>query len=569
MDKYDFIIVGGGASGCTLAWRLANSRAKPSVLLIEAGGANDDVSHRVDGDRWIQRLDTSMNWGFKTTPQEHMDNRCIDYDRGKGLGGSTAINFCVYTVGPRDDWDEIARLTGDQDFSWDSVSQSFKRFETFHYDPARLPGNAASYLKPDVSARGSSGPLQIGFAKNWEPAVSGMLDVCQDAGHQLCYDMNSGDPIGVGVSASTATQGVRRTAAEFVKDPPANLTILTNTPVNKLVFDNNKCVGVEIAGATSPLFARNEVIVSSGSLDSPKILLHSGIGPAEQLERFGIERHVNLPGVGKTLRDHPTLFISWEKKADTSNPRRDYYSSQSKQDIGRAQWNKDHTGPLADLLTTIVLGWLKSSAIESSPEFAALPQSQQEHLKRPTIPHYELALNPADVEYFIDPANAPPQTTIGILPQNPQSTGTVELQSSDPRVPLLFNPNFLEHPFDRRVAIEGVREAMKIASQPSFAKDIVGLRNGPKSDSDEDILSFWRANGITTWHMCGTLRMGKKEDVEDGVCVDSDFRVLGTEKLRVVDMSVVPLLVSAHTQASAYCLGLVASDKIAKEYGLD
>lgn len=351
MNKYDFIIVGAGASGCTLAWRLANTKAKPSVLLIEAGGPNADLESRADGDRWVSMYNPSMNWGFKTVPQENMDNRAVNYDRGRGMGGSTAINFCVYNVGPRDEWDEVARLTGDQDFAWDSVSEKFKRLETFHLSPPpELPADATPYVEPNPNNHGQSGPLQIGFAKNWEPAVKRMLDTSHEAGYSLNPDMNSGDPIGVGVAPSTAVQGLRSTAADFVSNPPSNLTILTDTPVHRLLFYGKNCIGVDIGNSKS-LWANREVIVSSGSLDSPKILLHSGIGPTDQLEKFGIKQLINLPGVGQNLLDHLNIFISWEKSPDSPNVRRDYFRNKSAQEAARVQWTKDHTGPLADLCT--------------------------------------------------------------------------------------------------------------------------------------------------------------------------------------------------------------------------
>lgn len=572
MDHYDFIIVGAGASGCTLAWRLANTRAKPSILLIEAGGPNADFGSRADGDRWTTMFNPSMNWGFKTIPQEHLNNRALTYDRGRGMGGSTAINFCVYNCGPRDDWDEIARLTGDPDFAWDNAAKIFKRLETFDMSLSELPNDPASYLKPDPANHGHSGPLGIGFAKNWEPVVKRMMDTCHDAGFPMNLDMNSGDPIGIGVSASTAAHGVRSTAADFVKDPPSNLRIRTDVSVSRLLFDDKKCIGVEVAGS-SPLYAKHEVIVSCGSLDSPKILLHSGIGPADQLEKFGIKQLIDLPGVGQNLIDHLNIFMVWEKSPESSNPRRDFFRDKSAQEAARLQWQKDQTGPLADLNTCIALGWLKSPELENSPEFAALSEMQQTFLKRSTIPHYELALTPADAEYFIDPDNAPPQSTMGVFILNLQSTGRVTLQSADPSVPLLFDPNFFSHPYDRRVAIESTRAALRLASEPSFANDVVSLRKGPKSDSEEDILAFWRETAVSTWHMSRTLRMGSADAMsleKGGICVDSSFKVLGrVSGLRVVDMSVCPVLTNAHTQGPAYCLGLIAGDKMVAEYGLD
>jgi choline dehydrogenase-like flavoprotein len=189
--------------------------------------------------------------------------------------------------------------------------------------------------------------------------------------------------------------------------------------------------------------------------------------------------------------------------------------------------------------TGLGIGFFKNDKLPQSPEFQALPEQTKAHLNEPTVPHYELALNGANVQNFIDPANTPAMSTIFAFLMNVQSRGSVTLQSSDPKVPLLFDPNFLSSPYDRRAAVELTRDVLKLTNHPAFQKDTVGVISTPKSDSEDDILEYWRQTTGSTWHMTGTAAMGKTAET---AVVDKDFRVFGVEGLRVADMSVYPIL---------------------------
>jgi len=238
--------VPGGPAGCAVAAGLANSNKKPRVLLLEAGGANEDRNLRVDGQRWTTFMNQGMNWGYKTSPQEHADNRECDYSRGKGLGGSSAINFGVYTIGARDDYEEWARIVGDDAFRWENIQPRFKKLETFH---GELPsGIDSKYAAPKAEDHGRSGALHVGYASEWEKDLPPVLDLFDKAGFPLNPDHNSGNPIGMSVLINSSSKGLRSTANDLLTPKPDNLTVVTDSPVQRVLLEGAKAVGVESSG---------------------------------------------------------------------------------------------------------------------------------------------------------------------------------------------------------------------------------------------------------------------------------------------------------------------------------
>ena len=257
-------------------------------------------------------------------------------------------------------------------------------------------------------------------------------------------------------------------------------------------------------------------------------------------------------------------MMSYQRAEDTSE-RQSYYKDKELQAKARAQWEEDQTGPLAEFGANLGVGYFKSENISQSTEYQSLSQETRRHLEHPTVPLWELITNGANVENFINP-EPPAMTTLFGFVLNQQSRGSVTLDSSDPKTPLLIDPNFFSHPYDKRVAIEVIRELSKLANHPAFTKDTVGPLTIPRSDSEEDILDFWREKISSTWHMTGTAVMGKNSD--DAV-VDNRFRVFGVDGLRVADMSVYPILPNNHTQTNAYLAGLMVGDKMVDEYRLE
>lgn len=294
--------------------------------------------------------------------------------------------------------------------------------------------------------------------------------------------------------------------------------------------------------------------------------MHSGIGPATELGKFNIPVLQDLPAIGQGLRDHffAPLIVT---RNPSTNDRNAFYQDDAAMASAMKQWEEDGTGLWTRHGCQIGSGWFKSSRITSSQEFKALPSPVQDLLNRSTIPHYELITHfPV---HFIFPQLFQDYSYVclAVFLMNEQSVGEVRLQSSNPNDPLLFDPKFLEHPFDRRACIEIYRHLWELAKHPAFAKDTVGTLMGPASESDEDILQFWRDNLSSSWHMTGTVKMGKGGDRD--AAVNNRFQVFGVQNLRVADMSVVPVLTNNHTQATAYVTGATCADVLIREYGLD
>ncbi|CDM34256.1 CAZyme family AA3 [Penicillium roqueforti] len=560
-NTYDFVIVGGGPAGCTVAAGLAKSAQRPKVLLLEAGGRNDDKALRVNGKRWTTLREPSMNWGYRTTPQEYCNGHDGDYSRGKGLGGSSAINFGVFAIGARDDYDEWASEVDDDTFGWKEMHIRYKNLETF--DGRVLPKNQ-KYVRSVASDHGHSGPLRVGYAQDWERDLAPTLDAFEAAGHKLNLDHNSGNPLGMAATINSAWKGERTTAVDMFENVPHNLVVVTDSPVQRVLLEGKKAVGVEAQG--TKYFASRDVILSAGTLDTPKILMHSGIGPAKELEKFNISVVNDLPAIGQGLRDHYLVPLVLARNPET-NDRNSFFKDPAAMEAAMKEWLHDNTGLWNRYCCQIGTGWFKSDRITASPEFKALPTSVQEFLNRETIPHYEIAthmpLHCMKPEMFKDYS----YSCLVAFMINEQSRGEVHLQSSDPDIPLLFDPRFLGHPYDRRACIEIYRHLLDVSRQECFAKDTISTLMGPASDSDEDILEFWKNTLCSSWHMTGTVKMGKTGASD--AAVDTRFRVRDMENLRVADMSVVPVLTNNHTQATAYVTGITCADILIKEYDLD
>jgi choline dehydrogenase-like flavoprotein len=313
--------------------------------------------------------------------------------------------------------------------------------------------------------------------------------------------------------------------------------------VHKVLFDGNRAVAVQTQDGHT-YRASKEIILSAGALDTPKILMHSGIGPAEQLRKFNINiTHANN-AVGQNLIDHCHIGPTWVRRSTNSERQAWYQASPSTKTAALEQWKADKTGPLAEILVNMPMGFFKSPAVFKSQEFQDLPEDRKAYLLAPTIPSYEIIPDGPCMEYFVDPASAPEMVCVAVILMNQQSRGSVTMQSADPKVPLLFDPNYFEHPFDRRVAIEAVREVLSVMDGPAIKHDLLGpsaITGAPKSSSDEDIMEYWRKNLSSTWHMSGTCRMGKEKE-GDGAVVDSKLKVFGVDGLRVADMSVIPFV---------------------------
>lgn len=309
--------------------------------------------------------------------------------------------------------------------------------------------------------------------------------------------------------------------------------------------------------------AKKEVILSAGALDSPKILLLSGIGPRKQLEDLGIQVMRDLPGVGQNLQDHCHFPVTAYLKPGIRTPNKVPPGSDALASA-RAQFTRDGTGELSYVNGSYILGFLKEHSVYDTEEFESLDMETQIHLKQPTVPTWELGTG---LPLLGPPPPGPPRefmVSIGVL-MNPQSRGTVTLRSSDPRDDALFDPKLMTHPYDKRVLITAGQKMMNWMKSPAIAETIERPLNMPDSDSAEDVLAFVRKNLRSTWHMSGTCKMGSKGD--ETAVVDSNFAVGGIDGLKVVDLSVLPVLLNAHPVGAAYLIGNMAGKVIGEQYG--
>ncbi|KAJ6195491.1 hypothetical protein J3E72DRAFT_440718 [Bipolaris maydis] len=460
--EYEFIIVGSGPAGCALASKLARTNSRPKVLLIEAG-KDYPVKNIPHGQRWGAFQNPEINCGYKTVPQEQCYGRQIDYSRGMCLGGSTAINFATYSIGCRDDFEEWADIVGDDHFGWDNMKRRFKDLETLH-DAVPADMNGRKYAAPNLANHGSSSPLHVGFVSEWERDLPSMMEAFVQAGYDINPDHNSGHPLGISISIKTVRKGVVSSAEDLILNAPENLTVKVNSPVQRLLYDQKRVIGVESNGQR--YLASKEMMLSAGAPNTPQILMHSGIGPATQLAKFGIPIVLENNAVGQGLRDHSFFSIVLKRK-EGSTDRKSFYGDQKAMEAAQKQWETERTGP-----------W--------------------------TVFGYESAID--------FPSDHPDCVTLNGFLFNAQSRGQVTLQSSDPSVPLLFDPKVLDHPFDRRMAIITLRSLLRVANHPNFKKDTIGVLTGLVSESDEDLLEYCKRSVVSTWHMCGTAKMGAKQD---------------------------------------------------------
>ncbi|KAK3072952.1 hypothetical protein LTR53_005863 [Teratosphaeriaceae sp. CCFEE 6253] len=457
---FDFIVVGAGPSGCVVASRIANTPAAPSVLLLEAGGDNQSAADLSGAERFNVAFSpgSPYNWNYKTAPQTQLSGQSIDYSRGRGLGGSTAINFCGWTVGSRDDYDEWAAVVGDDRFGWRNVSQCLRRIERLHSD---LPvANMRRYVDPDIKDHGTTGRLDLSYGESWNNDLSDMFDATEQVSLPLNKDINSGDRIGLGMGPVCIHRGRRLTAADaYLRPAPLNLTIMSDAPIAKVLFDGTRATGVRtVAGTVHE--ARREVVISGGALNTPQILKLSGIGPSDELHSHGIGFVRNLPLVGSNLQDHCFSALGIALRPSVSG-------------IGGPQ-------------SPSPMGWFKLPSLDDTFESRSLPARVQAHRLKPTVPDFEVATHTPPL--FIGHEPEPDTEFLGAicLVMNPQSRGTVTLQSSDPEAAPLIDPKFLSHPFDRRLLIEGMRETRRILSAPVYAARTVKTYF-PEGDSDEAI----------------------------------------------------------------------------------
>ncbi|KAH8822084.1 hypothetical protein F5884DRAFT_769918 [Xylogone sp. PMI_703] len=503
-----------------------------------------------------------LDHGYQTVPQPNLGGRTIPYQRGKGLGGSTMINFTVWTRGPAADWDRWAKLVGDSDWAWSRIKDRYRQLETFH---DKIDDKFRKYVNPDKKDHGYSGPIHVSIP---ETETEGHLLKTMDAGIEMGLplnpDLNSGNELGISIGHSSLVDGLRIVADKLLIDCPKNLTVWTDAQVAKVLMERDTAVGVKTTTGRI-VYATHEVILSAGGIDTPKILLLSGIGPREELQTVGIETIHELPGVGKNASDHLMVIIC-DMMGPNYDGRSEFDTEAERHHAALEKWKSDRSGPFAFYMKDSAMIFGKDAALEKIPEFQALPEEVREHIARSDVPTWEIATGgPLIPPTFTMPPESSYKSHV-VLHMNPQSTGEVTLKSNDPSEPPLIDPKYLSNPYDRATLIAAVKAERQLMSTKTMQSHFKGPITAPASESDEDILAFIQQVGGPLWHFSSTAKMGQSSDKM--AVVDSNLRVHGLKKLRVADISVCPFNPNAHTQAVAYVVGQTAAEKLIAEYEL-
>ena len=530
-SQFDYIIIGAGSAGSVLAARLSEDPAV-RVLVLEAGGANGSVLVRMPaGVGTLIKQKSQHNWGFWTEPEPHMDGRRLWQPRGKGLGGSSAINGMVYVRGHPRDYDQWRQL-GLDGWSFAEVLPYFKRAENF-------VGGASAF-------HGAGGPLSVTWGERTDhPLYRASLEAGRQAGHRITEDFNGFDQEGFGRYQLTIADGQRQHAALAYLAPiksRANLTIVTGARTHRVVVENGRATGVEYSlGQGQPVqrvAAAREVLVCAGAFQSPQILLLSGIGDPAALHAQGIAPvHARL-GVGGNLQDHLDVSLNWT----ATRPITIYSQTRG--------WRQLAVG-LRYMLTGTGPG--RQNGLETGAFLKSRPD-----LDRPDLQvHFVLAIMQDHAKVVVKHDGF----TMHVCQLRPESRGQVSLASADPYADPRLQMNFLATEEDRRVARTGVRIVREVVAQRAFdafrGEEIVP---GPAVASDAELDAFIRAKGETIYHPVGTCRMGRPDDPL--AVVDAQCRVIGLDGLRVVDASVIPALIGGNTNAPTIMIAEKIADVI-------
>jgi len=527
-DRFDYIIIGAGSAGCVLANRLSED---PSVrvLVLEAGGRDNSMLVRMPaGVGTLIKGKNAHNWAFTTEPQTNLNGRPLYWPRGKGWGGSSSINGMIYIRGHARDYDQWAQM-GLKGWSFSEVLPYFKRSETLE------TGGDAFH--------GSTGPLHVSWGKSTNPLYHALVESAVQAGHKKSDDFNGYDQEGFGAYQLTVKDG-ERWSASFAYLKPAlsrpNLAVRSHAHTTKLLFEDKVCVGVEYAhdekSPRSRVYANKEVLVCAGAVQSPQILMVSGIGPAETLQRVGVEVLVDSPDVGQNLQDHLDVLLL----------------QNCTQPITAFSLNRG----LKQYLTALTYLFRKEGlGRENFLESGGFAKSR-EGLDRPDLQfHFVNAL----VQDHGNVAATQDGFSLHVCQLRPESRGSISLSSANPFAAPKIDPNYLATEEDRRALREGLKIGRKVLSQPALSPYRgEEFKPGAHVQSDDEIDAYIKATAETIYHPIGTCRMGSDKDS----VVDKDCKVRGVKNLRVVDASVMPTLIGGNTNAPTMMIAEKISDHI-------